>query len=143
MKKIVITSFCLLCVAQITEANANDLVCRPSSKNFCAAEGCTLETEGFQHAEVFYFHDDAKVLTACLWTNCYSGQAFVHLGPASSEKSVFGILQPDHSPEMYSPMLVTLTVDSDNHFTASWQHSGKGLTLDHGICNTPEQPSTR
>lgn len=114
--------------------NASDLVCRPSSKHYCDAGGCARETEGFQHAEVFYYHHEAKTLTACLWTNCYSDTVSVFISPDKTQKSLVGWLPPDHSPEMYPPMLITMTIDNDNHFTVSWQHQGNGVTLDHGIC---------
>ncbi len=45
-----------------------------------------------------------------------------------------GQLTPDHSPEMYSPLLVSLTLNKQLNFTAVWQFSGNGLTLEQGQC---------
>lgn len=124
----------LLAAFPLAATSADNLVCRPSSKHHCDADGCARETEGFQHAEVFYYHHEAKVLTACLWTNCYSDTVSVFVAPDKTQTSLVGWLPPDHSPDMYPPMLITMTIDSEHRFTASWQHQGNGITLDHGIC---------
>lgn len=115
-------------------AMAIEYRCQPSVKHYCAAERCTTETEGFQHAETFFYSSVDKTLAACLWTNCYGGKAERFVSADGEQTTVIGQLAPDHSPELYSPLLMSLTLDKQLAFTAIWQYAGGGVTLDHGTC---------
>lgn len=131
MQRIIAIGVLLACSSVVV---ATEYRCQPAVKNYCSIEGCTTETEGFQHAEVFIYNSDGPALGACLWTNCYTGKASQFISTDGEQTTVVGQLEPEHSPEMYSPMLVSLTVDKQLGFTAIWQYSGKGVTLDHGKC---------
>ncbi len=117
-------------------AGAAEYRCQPTVKHYCAADGCTTETEGFQHAEGFFYNSDGPVLGACLWTNCYTGTASSFVSADGAQTTLIGQLVPDHSPEMYPPLLISLTLDKQLTFTALWQFSGGGVTLDLGKCET-------
>ena len=120
----------LLSTAAVAEAYR----CVPVAKHLCTPSACVTETEGFQHAEIFFYNSDGLTLGACLWTNCYTGNAHRFVATDGEQATLIGQLQPDHSPEMYAPLLVSLTVDKNMAFTAIWRYSGSGLTIDHGKC---------
>lgn len=113
---------------------ATEYRCQPTVKHYCDAERCTTETEGFQHAESFFYNSDGPALGACLWTNCYGGTASRFVSADGGQTTVIGQLAPEHSPDMYSPLLVSLTIDKQMNFTAMWQYQGGAVTLDQGRC---------
>lgn len=113
---------------------ADSYRCKPVTKHICTSNVCLTETEGFQHAEVFFYNADGSTLGACLWTNCYDGKAHQFVSADGEQTTMVGQLLPEHSPEMYAPLLVSLTIDKQLAFTAIWQYSGSGGTIDHGKC---------
>ncbi len=133
------TTSLVLMLMLSSAANATVYRCQPMVKHHCKADGCATETEGFQHAEVFFFNSDSNVLGACLWTNCYTGSSSQFASADGEQTTVIGLLTPDHSPEMYGPVLVSLTMDKQLRFAAVWQYSGEALTADHGKCE-PQNP---
>lgn len=118
----------------MVSVDAQEYRCQPAVKHYCNAESCATETEGFQHAESFFYNSEGPALGACLWTNCYSGKANRFISSDSEQTTIIGQLAPDHSPDMYPPMLISLTMDSKMAFTAIWQFSGESLTIDQGKC---------
>ena len=131
MQRIAAAVFFISCASV---AAASEYRCQPTVKHYCAADGCTTETEGFQHAEVFFYNSEGPALGACLWSNCYAGKASQFGSADGKQTTVIGQLAPEHSPEMYSPILVSLTLDREFTFTAIMQYRGGGVTLDHGKC---------
>ena len=115
-------------------AFADSFACKPSAKNDCSIAGCTLETEGFQHAEAFYYNNDGPAIGACLWTVCYTGKANRFLSSDGKQTTLIGQLDAEHSPQMYPPLLVSITIDQQLRFSAIWHFSGESLTIDHGVC---------
>lgn len=115
-------------------AAADEYRCQPAIKHYCSATSCVTETDGFQHAEIFFYNSDGPTLGACLWTNCYFGAASQFTSADDEQTTVMGQLQPDHSPEMYPPILISLTLSRQLDFTAIWHYSGATITLDHGKC---------
>ena len=113
---------------------ADSFVCKPSAKNYCSIEGCTLETEGFQHAEAFYYNNDGPAIGACLWTVCYTGKATRFLSGDGEQTTLIGQLDAEHSPQMYPPLLVSITIDQQLRFSAIWHYSSESLMIDHGVC---------
>lgn len=115
-------------------AFADSFVCKPSAKIDCSIAGCTLETEGFQHAEAFYYNNQDPAIGACLWTVCYTGKANRYLSSDGKQTTLIGQLDAEHSPQMYPPLLVSITIDQQLRFSAIWRYSGESLTIDHGAC---------
>lgn len=121
-------------MAVTVTAQAAEYRCQPSVKHHCSNDGCASETEGFQHAEQFFYNSDGPALGACLWTVCYAGKAQRFVTADGTVTTVVGQLDPEHSPELYTPMLITLTLDGDHQFTATWQHEGSTVIVTHGHC---------
>lgn len=112
--------------------------CQGSIKHHCSSDGCVSEAEGFQHAEQFFYHSDGPALGACLWTVCYSGTAqrfaVTDVAADDGQTVIVGQLTPEHSPDLYAPMLITLTLAANRQFTATWQHQGGAVVVTHGHC---------
>ena len=115
-------------------AQAAEYRCQGRIKHHCSSDGCVSETEGFQHAEQFFYHSDGPALGACLWTVCYSGMTQQHVAADDGQTVIVGQLTPEHSPELYAPMLITLTLAANRQFTATGQHQGGAVVVTHGQC---------
>lgn len=111
------------------------LHCSPAVQYVCDRESCGRSTEGFQHAESFTYDPGSRVLSACLWTNCYSAKARRFESAAGKETTIVGLLPAEGRPKHYPPVLVSLTIDANRNFVAVWQYTGQGLTFDQGRCN--------
>ncbi|MFZ5843616.1 MAG: hypothetical protein ACOY3E_12050 [Pseudomonadota bacterium] len=121
-------------LALAAAGQAAEYRCQGRIKQHCSSDGCVSETEGFQHAEQFFYHSDGPALGACLWTVCYSGMAQRHVAADDGQTVIVGQLTPEHSPELYAPMLITLTLAANRQFTATWQHQGGAVVVTHGQC---------
>ncbi len=103
--------------------------------------------DGFQHAESFAYQPKKRALSACLWTNCYAGNATVFAGAKPGTFTVMGRLLPAAHPGN-EPVVVTLTIKTANAsnkaepldtldkdaacFTAVWGYGSEGLAVDMG-----------
>jgi hypothetical protein len=123
----------VLIVPIVTIAQNYD--CTPVVQFSCSKDKCDKTTENFQHAEHFYYNKDSRKLSACLWTNCYSGTATVLEYKDSGEFTAIGKLKPDHSPNNYNPMIISITIGKQGNFNAIWGYGSQGLTFDMGKCN--------
>lgn len=124
--------FLLALAANGTFLAAETYHCRPDVKYECSATSCDRITEDFRHAENFIFAESDNTLVACLWTACYEGIAYNYANPDGF--TAVGRLLKDGTED--ETMLVSISVSKDRRFTASWNHSGAGTTLDIGLCET-------
>ena len=129
-----------LIVACLSLAAASSLAsneeCRPESKHVCLAERCDRDDGEFRHAESFTFDATTRKLTACLWSNCYTGKVTEHRLPGKNPtRTLVGVLRSDNPTTQLEPITVSLTIDADRHFMAAWGYSGRGVTLDFGRCS--------
>ena len=115
-----------------TMSIAQQYDCTPNIKYECSKDKCERITEDFQHAEGFTYDKKKAKLSACLWTNCYSGKASAFEDKASKNLTVIGRLTPSHTGN--EPITASLTIDSTGNFTAIWNYGSEGLTFDMGKC---------
>lgn len=125
--------FPVLCALPLL-ATAQAYHCIPAVKYECHPEKCDRETENFQHAESFSYNERTGRLSACLWTNCYAGNAKVFRDAAEGTTVAIGRLRPLNKSLGYKPILVSLTYDSAGHFNAIWQYGSQSATFDLGKC---------
>jgi hypothetical protein len=132
-------------------AGISEYRCTPDIKHECSAAGCETMNDGFQHAESFAYQPKKRELSACLWTNCYAGDATVFAGAKPGTFTVMGRLLPAAHPGN-EPVIVTLTIKTGNtsnkaepldtldkdaaRFTAVWGYGSEGLAVDMGKCLT-------
>jgi len=121
-------------MAHGTNVRAEIYDCRPEVKYECSGPACERITEGFRHAEYFIFSESDETLAACLWTGCYEGVSTKYMHPDGF--TAVGRLQKDGSRD--EAKLLSLSVSNDKRFTAIWNHSGDGTTLDMGICTSAD-----
>jgi len=120
----------LLCLVLAAPACAADFDCRPSGKAVCLDGTCRSEAAGsFEHAESFAYDARAGRLSACLWSDCYDGDALRlrEAGPLVVTGRLYGREGRD--------VVLSLAIDGDGRFTAAWDLSGRGATLDTGTCS--------
>ena len=126
--------------------------CTPDVKYECSMERCEKTTHGFQGVESFIYDARTRKISACLWTNCYSGAATLFKDAASGTTTAIARLKPAAHPGN-EPLIVSLTLDDagpagrgdaakkdethkmgESHFTAVWGYGSKRLTFDMGRC---------
>lgn len=115
-------------------AAAEELRCAPAVQYVCDAAECQRATEGFQHAESFAYDSASGILSACLWTSCYSAAAKVYGPSPDGETTIIGELIDENPSSQAPPRLVSLTIDAKRNFVAIWQYAGLGPTFDQGVC---------
>ncbi len=115
-------------------SSAEPVRCMAQVQYACDRERCDRTTEGFQHAQTFAYDTASGLLSACLWTNCYSAKSTVLPAHEGTETTFIGKLVAEHQPDLYPPLLVSLTVDKHGNFVAVWQYTGQGLTFVQGTC---------
>lgn len=130
MRRWMVWSFTMFWLVCPSVGMAQVYLCKPDIKYTCNKDGCSRETEGFQHAEVFEYNKKTAKLSACLWDSCYEGNALVFKEKASGAFTVIGKLLPAH--RQYEPMTVSLTIDKNGNFTCVWGYGADGLTFDMG-----------
>lgn len=116
-----------------TPAMAASWSCSPDSKLVCSGDRCDAEPpDAFRHAESFSFDGAGPVLAACLWTDCYEGDAHLvqDADPVIASGRLLG--RAGH------PVDLTLAIDADGRFTAVWQLSGSGATISGGRCTAAD-----
>jgi len=122
----------LLCLYGPTLCAAQAYDCRPSAKYECTAQRCEAADAGFEHAESFSLDRSTGMLSACLWTNCYEGKAAVVADRKAASFTAVARLKPAHPGN--DPLVVVLSVNAQNAFTAAWGLDGGSVTLDWGRC---------
>jgi hypothetical protein len=117
-----------------TSAAAAEYHCVPEVKYECDKAQCKRSTENFQHAESFVYVEKSQTLTACLWTNCYSGKAEVFSDKAAGTTLAIAKLKPLNGKLSYPPIIASLTYDAAGNFNANWQYGSQSTTFDLGKC---------
>ncbi|PTR16010.1 hypothetical protein C8R31_10224 [Nitrosospira sp. Nsp2] len=119
--------------------------CTPDIKHECTAAGCETMNNDFSHAESFTYRPENHELAACLWTNCYAGNATVFANTATGTFTAIGPLMPVAHPGN-EPIIVSLTIKASNkakpvpgegeaaRFIAVWGYGSEGLALEMGQC---------
>ena len=111
-------------------AFGDDYDCKPTVKYDCTATACTRDpSNGFRTAEAFAFASKTNTLTACLWTSCWEGKATqLQRAPLSLTGGL-----PSQNPG-YGTIVVSLTINDDKSFVATYGQDGRSITLDMGTC---------
>lgn len=113
--------------------------CTPAVKYECSADQCERVTSDFQHAESFSYKPGTRTISACLWSNCYTGRATVFKGKSSRSLTAIGTLMPS-AHRGNKPLIISLTIDTSSNnksgssFTAIWGYGSDWLTFDMGKC---------
>lgn len=128
--------------------------CTPEIKHECSMDRCEKTAHGFQDVESFIYDTRTGKISACLWTNCYSGAVTLFKDAASGTTTAIARLKPTAHPGN-EPITVSLTVDdagmegrgdakedenrkgnggSESRFTAVWGYGSDRLTFDMGRC---------
>jgi hypothetical protein len=114
--------------------------CTPAVKYECSTDQCERVTSDFQHAESFSYNPITRMISACLWTNCYKGGATVFKDKPSRSLTAIAKLMPSAHPGN-KPIIISLTIDtssknikSGSGFTAIWGYGSDWLTFDMGKC---------
>lgn len=108
--------------------------CQASFQYVCTGTACERAEGDVSHAEQFSYDRKTGLLTACIWTGCYSGKPRVLVAPESGDTTLIGQLISDNPSMRPSKRLVSLTIDARRDFVAVWSYAGSGLTFDQGTC---------
>lgn len=133
----------LLAAAAPSAATAPPVVaasCPTAHAQRCTPEGCTAADDGVI-AEQFELDLRRGRLEACLYTDCFHGQARLVRDRASPALvTAFAEVRSSRRPGSVpppgsAPFPVVLTVNlDDGRFTAVWGLAGDGLRVDFGTC---------
>lgn len=125
----------MLCASIAAASDTGSLQCSTEKKYECVSGGCRTAEEGFARAERYVFEPRRQRLTACLWSQCFSGAASVSTA-ADGEARAAARLRGE-GPASAESLTLTFTLRPDGGFSAAYSTGGAGLAVAFGRCSPP------
>lgn len=124
----------LSATAFAVDARGKSLDCITEQKYQCDRNGCRGADPGFVEAERYRLEESGKLITACLWSACYSG-ATADWSQTDRQAAGTARLTRENGDGV---LLLTFTLSTDDRFSAAYSTGGEELSVAFGRCSKPD-----